>query len=294
MRGKNPTAALDAEILRQNLFVANTTVLVACSGGPDSVALASIIARLSKPLGLTCILAHVNHGTRDSARVDENVVVEVGKRLGLKVRIGRLEPGTNDEERLRNGRYALLARIAHEERASMVLTAHMAEDQTETVLLALFRGTGLDGLAGMPVVRELESGVSLVRPLLRITKKELHQEIEVSGLPTAHDPSNDETHYRRNALRARLEGLREDFPGLDSSVSRCSEIVRDEKEKPERAILREAIREYVRETVNLRDVSFERIEALTKAVEKNRPAKIHVKKDVEAEIIPRSKSKMKN
>lgn len=284
MRGKKPTAALDAEILRQNLFSPNSTVIIACSGGLDSVALASVMARLSKPLKLTCVLAHVNHGTRESAIIDESVTIAVGQKLGMKVRIARLEPGTVDEERLRNERYNQLATIAHEEGSNTVLTAHMAEDQTETVLLALFRGTGLDGLAGMSVTRELTPGVQLVRPLLRITKKELHQELVGSELPTAHDPSNDDTHYRRNALRERLKGLREDFPNLDSAVSRCSEIVRDEKEKPERSLLREAVREHVKQAVGLRDVSYERIEALTTAVEKNKPAKIHVKKNVEATI----------
>ncbi|HEX3465306.1 MAG TPA: tRNA lysidine(34) synthetase TilS, partial [Candidatus Elarobacter sp.] len=176
-------------------------MLVACSGGPDSVALAALLDRLAREDGAELALAHVNHGTRASSDQDECVVLSVGARLGRRVAIARPALARDDEAALRDARYAALAELARREGARIVVTAHTAEDQTETVLLALFRGTGLAGLAGMPVRRALADGVDLVRPVLRVTHAELATELRRSGLPYAIDPTNAQLRYRRNALR---------------------------------------------------------------------------------------------
>jgi len=201
-------------------------MLVACSGGPDSIALASLIDRLARERdGCDVVLAHVNHGVRTSSDQDECVVLSAGARLGRRVAIARPVLARDDEAALREARYAALAELARREGASAVATAHTAEDQTETVLLALFRGTGLAGLAGMPVRRPLCDGVELVRPVLRVTHAELATELRRSGLPYALDPTNAELRYRRNALRPPLDALRAEFPHLDRAVARCAGIV---------------------------------------------------------------------
>jgi tRNA(Ile)-lysidine synthase len=236
-------------------------MLVACSGGPDSVALAALLDRLARRAGVELMLAHVNHGLRPSAGQDECVVLSVAARLGRPVRVARPSPGRDDEASLREARYAALTELASELGAVAVATAHTAEDQTETVLLALFRGAGPDGLAGMPVRRPLGPGIELVRPLLRVTHAELATELRRSGLPYALDPSNAQTRYRRNALRVSLEALRAEFPGLDRAVARCAEIVRDDLAGTARARGRRALRARLRANGALRDVSFARLEA---------------------------------
>ena len=261
MRGARPERALDPVVRRAIALAPGARVCIACSGGPDSVALASLLDRLAREDGCDVVLAHVNHGVRASADQDECVTLSVGARLARRVRIARPPPAGRDEAALRDARYAALARIAHDEDAAMVVTAHTAEDQTETVLLALFRGTGLDGLAGMAPRRPLAPGVELVRPLLRVTRAELATELRHSGLPYALDPSNADTRYRRNALRVHLAALRNDFPHLDRAVARCGEIVRGELGETPRAEARRALRAQLSEHGALRDVSFAAIEA---------------------------------
>jgi tRNA(Ile)-lysidine synthase len=200
-------------------------MLAACSGGPDSIALASLLDRLAREDDADVVLAHVNHAVRASSDQDECVVLSAGARLGRRVAIARPALARDDEAALRDARYAALAELARRENAPVVVTAHTAEDQTETVLLALFRGTGLAGLAGMPVRRALAGGVELVRPLLRVTHAELATELRRSGLPYAIDPTNAELRYRRNALRPPLDALRAEFPHLDRAVARCAGIV---------------------------------------------------------------------
>lgn len=261
MRGARPERALDPLVRSAAAIPRGERVLVACSGGPDSVALASLLDRLARRDGYEPLLAHVNHGVRASADQDECVVLSVGARLGREVSVAHPRVERDDEQTLREARYAALAALAHRARARFVATAHTAEDQAETVLLALFRGTGLDGIAGIAPRRALDEGIELVRPLLRVTHAELATELRRAGLPYAIDPTNAQERYRRNALRGPLEQLRAVFPHLDRSIARCAEIVRDELEDSGRAADRRALRERLRAQGRLRDITFADIES---------------------------------
>ena len=278
MRGARPGAFLDAQVRRVVRAPAGATVVVATSGGPDSVVLAAVLDRVARAADLSVVLAHVNHGQRASAWQDECVVLSLGARLDRPVKIAAID-ASPDEASLRAARYGALERIARECGAALVATAHCAEDQTETVLLALFRGSGLDGLAGMPPRRPLAAGIELVRPFLRFTHAQLYAELRRTGLPYVLDPSNLETGYRRNALRVRLDDLRADFPHLDASVARCAEIVRAERSGDDRARARSDLRERLRERDLLRDIPFERIEA---ALDAAPDARVFLKPGVEA------------
>lgn len=281
MRGAKPERALGTLVEEQLAAGPDQTIVVACSGGPDSVALASLVAAAAARSGARAVLGHVNHGIRPSADQDEAVVLSVGSRLGTPVRIANpLATGTG-EAHLRELRYAALAGIARSEGARLVATAHTAEDQTETVLLALFRGTGLEGLAGMPPRRELAPGIELVRPLLTVPRARLHGELYRSGLPYAIDPTNASGRYRRNALRGILERAREEFPHLDEAVARCGEIVREELAGSSRAETRRRLREELRAAGELAEVPFERIEAAARAVERNARGRIFMKAGIE-------------
>jgi len=262
MRGARPERALDAVVRNALGLERGARACIACSGGPDSVALASIADRIAREDDLDVVLAHVNHGVRASVGQDECVVLSVAARLGRCVRVARPHLAGDGEAAMRDARYAALTAIARETDASAVLTAHTAEDQTETVLLAMFRGTGPDGLGGIAPRRPLADGVMLVRPLLRVTHAELATELRSSSLPYAIDPTNDDRRYRRNALRGPLEALRAEFPHLDRAVARCAAILHDELAGTERAAERRALRERLREGNLLRDVPFERIEAM--------------------------------
>jgi tRNA(Ile)-lysidine synthase len=278
MRGARPGAFLDTRVRRVLRVAPRSTVLVATSGGPDSVVLAGVLDRIGRADDFSVVLAHVNHGLRASAWQDECVVLSLGARLDRPVRIAAV-PAGDDEASLRAARYAALERLARASGAAAIATAHCAEDQTETVLLALFRGSGLDGLAGMPPRRPLAPGIDLVRPFLRVTHAELHAELRRIGLPYALDPTNALLRYRRNALRARLDDLRADFPQLDASVARCAEIVRAERTGDERARARNDLRDRLRERDLLRDIPFERIEA---ALDAAPDARVFLKPGVEA------------
>lgn len=280
MRGVRPLVVIERHLEEQRIASDGATLLLACSGGPDSVALAGLLARIAPPHAWRVVLAHVNHHVRASSWQDECIVLAVGSRLGLKVRVAALEPqqsGGRSEASLRARRYDALAGLAAEEEATVVVTAHTAEDQTESVLLALFRGTGMRGLCGIPPRRRLAPGIELVRPLLQVARRQLHAELAASALPYVRDPSNDDLAYRRNAVRAALMGLREQFPRLDEAVARCAAIVGGELDDAPGSAARRRLRAVLEEEVGLTDVPFERIEAALRA----RRGRVFVKHGVE-------------
>jgi tRNA(Ile)-lysidine synthase len=287
MRGARPGAFLDTRVRRVLRVPPHSTVVVATSGGPDSVVLAAVLDRIGRAGDFSVVLAHVNHGLRASGWQDECVVLSLGARLDRPVRIAAVT-ASDDEAALRDARYAALEAIARDCGAGVIATAHCAEDQTETVLLALFRGSGLDGLGGMTPRRPLAEGIDLVRPFLRVTHAELQAELRRIGLPYALDPTNELARYKRNALRARLDDLRADFPQLDASVARCAEIVRAERSGDERARARNDLRDRLRKRDLLRDIPFERIEA---ALDAAPDARVFLKPGVEVvngDIEPRA------
>lgn len=268
MRGTHPERSIEQAVEREEVIRKGDRVLIACSGGSDSVGLAAILASIAKPMHLELTLAHVNHGVRHSAWQDEAVVLRIGAELGLPVKIAALSVERRDEAALRDARYDALTTLAKGAGAQVVATAHNAEDQTETVLLALFRGTGPAGLAGMPARRELAIGIELARPLMRFERMEIRRYVESSGLPYAVDPTNADLTLRRNAVRDALSALRPLFPGLDAAVSRAAQLVSAELADVPEAALRRQVRQALREHKALRHVDFEHIEAAVRALER--------------------------
>lgn len=284
MRGAKPERALEQHVEREGVVLRGERIVVACSGGPDSVALAAVLHALVKPLELQLTLAHVNHGVRADAWQDECVVLRIAATFGLPVKIVGLQGVSGDEASLRDARYEALGAIAKACGASVIATAHHAEDQTETVLLALFRGSGPAGLVGMESRRRLAHGLDLIRPLLRVEPDDLRAYCHAGGLPYAIDPSNADAALRRNAVRSALEALRPAFPGLDAAVARAAEVLGHERRGTDRAALRSHLRQALRDEVGLRDVDFLHVEEAVRALERGGTGEFFMKEGVTLSI----------
>ena len=198
-------------------------LLLAVSGGPDSVALLLMASRWCLALGSGAPALHVatvDHGLRPESRSEAESVAALCDLYDLPHAILAWtgpKPASRVQERARTARYALLADHARLVGASHILTAHHADDQAETVLLRLGRGSGIGGLAGMRRLSPLAPDLWLARPLLDLTKAALVAVCRAAGVPVVDDPSNRDPAYARARLRARapeLAGLGLDTPGL--------------------------------------------------------------------------------
>jgi tRNA(Ile)-lysidine synthase len=238
-------------------------VLVAASGGLDSTVLAHALAAGAPRLGIQVALGHVHHGLRGAeADADQAAVAAQAAALGLPLAVRRVDPRARRagrssrarptlQEAARELRYAALREMAAELGASRIATAHHADDQAETVLLRLLRGTGPDGLAGIP---ERSPDGLLVRPLLRLSREALRGYAEAHGLCWREDSSNGSRRYARNRLRAEwLPGLAADFnPQLLRVVADLAEAQRRDTEWIAALVTQEAEARFSREGAWLR------------------------------------------
>jgi tRNA(Ile)-lysidine synthase len=219
------------------LGAASQGMVVAVSGGPDSVALLHALLALRGREGPLLVLAHLNHQLRGAeSDEDEEFVRDLHGRLvaeghrELHFRCERLDVGgqahgENLESVARRVRYAWLTRVAEEACLRFVATGHTADDQAETVLHRLLRGTGLRGLRGIALRRSLSPGVDLIRPLLRTTRAEVLAYLDELGQPSRQDSSNICLDYTRNKIRHQLLPLlvREYNPALPAVLTRLAE-----------------------------------------------------------------------
>ncbi|MDT0630464.1 tRNA lysidine(34) synthetase TilS [Rubrivirga sp. S365] len=194
--GRPFAARVAASLTGEGGVAEGARLVVAASGGVDS----TVLLRTLVGAGWSVIAIHVDHSLRDGER-EAQFVRDLGESLGIETETVRVEvaPG-NVQARAREARYAALADAARRHGAAAVVTGHTATDQAETVLLNLVRGSGLRGLAGMAVRRDL-GGVALVRPLLWATRAEVEAEAAARGWGWIEDPTNATGRYRRNRLR---------------------------------------------------------------------------------------------
>jgi tRNA(Ile)-lysidine synthase len=284
VRGARPEREIERAIASGGVIRSGERVLVACSGGPDSVALAAALHSVAQSMDLILALAYVNHGVRASAWQDECVVLEIAARYQLPLEVMAVASNGRDEQSLREARYAALVSAARAQNCNAVATAHHAEDQSETVLLALLRGAGPGGLSGMRARRALETGIDLVRPLIGIPSETLRAYCHARALPYAVDPTNAETALRRNAVREALTALRPLFPGLDAAVARAASLLAAERDDTERAQLRRELRRRLAGEVELLDIDFEHVEAAVQALEEGRTGTFYMKPGVSLRI----------
>jgi len=225
----------------ERLGLSGRSVLVACSGGVDSVVLGHALCQLRSPLGLELRLGHVHHGLRgEEADGDAAWVQALGRKWDVPVMESRVNPPELIEghssrtrptlqEAARRARYDALWGLAEGAGVHHVATAHNLDDQAETVLLRLFRGAGPDGLGGIP---ERSPDGRIVRPLLGVPRSEVTRFARAEGLVWREDASNLDTKYARNRLRHDwLPGLAADFnPRLLRAIGDLAETLRRDGE----------------------------------------------------------------
>ena len=215
--------------------------VVAVSGGPDSVALAHACVTLWRGQRLgSVVLAHFNHLLRGAeSDADETFVQNLPTTWHLpalvvhthRLDVARLakETGDNLENAARQARYGWLTEVARQTGSAWVATGHSADDQAETVLHHFVRGSGLQGLAGMPPRRLLESGIDLVRPMLMIRRADVLAYLHEQALSFRSDASNDDLTFTRNRLRREVLPLLERAfnPNLVEVLGRTAAQLRD-------------------------------------------------------------------
>ncbi|AIQ26830.1 tRNA(Ile)-lysidine synthetase [Paenibacillus sp. FSL P4-0081] len=220
------------------LWQPHDTIVVAVSGGPDSVALLRILHEIAvNRMPLTLVCAHVNHGFRAESAEEAEFVRNLAAELGIPFELAEFdipsmvkEIGLGPEGAAREKRYQFLIETAHRYHARSVALAHHADDQAETVLMRLLRGSGPSGLAGMRWKRT-EKKVELIRPFLRINKTALVGLCREEGFAYAEDASNLLMKYKRNAVRLEVLPLLEQHnPRVRQSLLQLSEIAGAEDE----------------------------------------------------------------
>jgi tRNA(Ile)-lysidine synthase len=227
--------AVRRAILAHRMVEDGDTVVLGISGGPDSLCLAHTLLTLRRELGLTLHLAHFDHGIRgEESQADAAFVVELARQWGLPstVESGNVPHYARAhrlaiEEAARRTRYLFLGRVAQEAGARCVAVGHNADDQVETVLMHLLRGSGLGGLRGMLYVQVLGSepwwsgpSMRLIRPLLDVPRRDIEAYCQEHGLRPRFDRSNLDLTYHRNRIRHEL------IPYLESFNPRIREVLR--------------------------------------------------------------------
>ena len=206
----HPISAQDAKHLFADWRTA-PAIILAVSGGPDSVALMWLAARWRKALshGPHLVAVTVDHGLRAESAREARDVKQLAKTLDLPhrtVRWAGAKPKTGLPAAARDARYRLLAKAARTNGAAHVLTAHTRDDQAETLLMRMARGSGLAGLAAM-ARQSQRDGVVLVRPLLDISKARLVATLKRAKIDFADDPTNSDTGFTRPRFRALMPAL---------------------------------------------------------------------------------------
>ena len=184
--------------------------LVAVSGGPDSMALLRVALLATQAHGGEIVGGHVDHQLRPESGTDSEWVQKQCAALGVRCLIETIElpasdgPRTAIEEQARHARYAALSRLSQSCGATAVLTGHTADDNAETVLHHLFRGTGLRGLSGIPEVRPLVERLVLWRPLLSVRREAIMACLTELDQPSLVDSTNASHDFTRNRVRSEL------------------------------------------------------------------------------------------
>ncbi|MEH2043310.1 tRNA lysidine(34) synthetase TilS [Nostoc sp.] len=241
-------AKIHRTIRSRHLFERNQRLLVAVSGGQDSLCLIKLLLDLQSKWGWYLGIAHCDHRWRSDSEANANHVENLAKTWGISFYLETTNKAINSEAAARDWRYQALSAIAQANNYQYIVTGHTASDRAETLLYNLIRGTGADGLQALTWQRSLITGIILVRPLLEITRIQTEQFCQEFKLPIWEDSTNQDLQYARNRIRQELiPYLRDNFnPQVESALAQTAELLQAEVEYLEKAA--QQLREKAMET----------------------------------------------
>lgn len=230
-------ATVRKTIRKYHMLDPGDRVLVAVSGGPDSVCLLFALQEISTELDLSLHIAHLDHMFRGKQSADEALfVADIAKKINIPATIEKidvpaycLERSLSPQAGAREVRYSFFARVAQATGASRIATGHTANDQAETFLMRLLRGAGVAGLSAIPPVRD-----NIIRPLIGATREEVLEYLRARGIGFVSDPSNIKPVYTRNRIRMEvLPALKQFNPRIVETLASEAALLRDEDEAVE-------------------------------------------------------------
>jgi tRNA(Ile)-lysidine synthase len=209
-------------------------LLLALSGGADSTALLIALNKIAPHFGFRVSVCHINHGLRTSeSDQDAQFCLDLCQQINVNCEIIKMSVGDlpklmrqhASEDTLRELRYSLLTNFAKKKNISFLITAHTLDDQVETVLFRLFRGTAPSGLKGIEYCRKIENNIYLLRPMLKITKIQCQNFLNLEGFTFRTDSSNQNEIYSRNYIRHKIvPAISERFPDFSLHLDSLAEI----------------------------------------------------------------------
>ena len=232
-------ARLHRTVRSRHLFARNQRLLVAVSGGQDSLCLIKLLLDLQLKWGWQLGIAHCDHRWRSDSQGNANYVEQLATSWETAFYCQTAEQPCTSEAAARNWRYQALSAIAISYGYDCVVTGHTASDRAETLLYNLIRGSGADGLQALTWKRSLDSGIVLVRPLLEVTRTETGQFCQSMHINVWEDITNQDLKYARNRIRQELlPYLRTNFnPQVESTLAQTAEVLQAEVEYLEQAAL---------------------------------------------------------
>jgi tRNA(Ile)-lysidine synthase len=220
---------IQENIFRYQLFQRGAKIIVAVSGGPDSVCLLDVLSTLRKKYNILIIVAHVNYGLRGKdSDLDEKIARKLAQNFSLPIEVLKYRPGkgvANSEEKLRNIRYDFFEKLGKKHKAGAIAVGHNLNDQAETVIMRIVRGTGLRGLGAI----RFRNG-NIIRPLLNIDRKTILKYLRDKKLRWRIDKTNLGADFTRNKIRNKIFTYLEKKinPNIQESLFNLSQSVADD------------------------------------------------------------------
>lgn len=220
-------------IKKYNLIQKGDNIVIGVSGGPDSMTLLNVLYNLKDKLQINIVVAHINHMIRKEADDETEYVLDFCKKIGIDCYIKKIDIikearnlKISTELAGRNARYDFFEEVAKKVNGNKIATAHTANDNAETVLMNLIRGSGTSGLKGIEEIRDGK----FIRPIINCTRKEIESYCEENHLNPKYDQSNKENIYTRNKIRNQLiPYIEQNFnPNIVETLNRLSDVVEEE------------------------------------------------------------------
>ena len=222
-------------IKKFNLINNGDSIVVGVSGGPDSICLLTMLNKFKQKLNIKIYVAHINHMLREEADSETQYVQNYCEELGIECYVKKIDiirkseiDKTGTEEAGRNARYEFFEEVLEKTNSNKIATAHNSNDNAETVLMNIIRGTGTSGLKGIEPIRDNK----FIRPIIECERTQIENYCEIHKLNPKFDKSNKENIYTRNKIRNLLIPYiqREFNSNIISSINRLSELAQNENE----------------------------------------------------------------